>query len=56
MPISEDIGRLILAGGNAPEITAQARREGVANLRESGLRKVAAGITSLEELDRVTRD
>lgn len=56
MPISEAIGRLILAGGNALEIAEQARREGVANLRESGLRKVAAGITSLEEIDRITKD
>ena len=35
---------------------AQAEKEGVDNLRASGLRKVAAGITSLEEVDRVTKE
>jgi len=56
MPISEEIGRLILEGGNAMQLAAQARLEGVADLRESGLRKVKAGITSLEEINRVTKD
>lgn len=56
MPISEEIGRLILEGGNAIRLAEQARREGVADLRASGLRKVKAGITSLEELNRVASD
>jgi type IV pilus assembly protein PilB len=56
MPISEEIQRLILAGGNAMEIAAQAKREGVADLRESGLRKVRAGMTSIEEVLGVTND
>jgi type IV pilus assembly protein PilB len=56
MPVSEEIGRLILEGGNAMQLAAQARLEGVADLRESGLRKVKAGITSLEEINRVTKD
>jgi type IV pilus assembly protein PilB len=47
---------LILEGGNALQLAAQARLEGVADLRESGLRKVKAGITSLEEINRVTKD
>jgi type IV pilus assembly protein PilB len=56
MPISEEIQRIILAGGNAMEIAAQAKREGVADLRESGLRKVRAGLTSIEEVLGVTND
>jgi type IV pilus assembly protein PilB len=56
MPISEDIGRLIMSGGNAIELADQAQREGVNNLRQSGLRKVLQGTTSLEEVNRVTKD
>ena len=56
MPISEEIQRLILAGGNAMEIAAQAKREGVADLRESGLRKVRQGLTSIEEVLGVTNE
>ena len=56
MPISEETTRLILEGGNAMQLAEQARREGIADLRASGLRKVKAGITSLEEINRVTTD
>lgn len=56
MPISEEINRIILEGGNVMALTEQAHSEGIADLRTSGLRKVKAGITSLEEVDRVTRD
>lgn len=56
MPISEATGRLIMEGGNSIEIRAQANQEGVSDLRKSGLRKVKAGVTSLEELNRVTKD
>ncbi|NJD05452.1 MAG: type IV-A pilus assembly ATPase PilB, partial [Methylococcaceae bacterium] len=56
MPISEPINRIILEGGNVMQLAEQAKREGVSDLRESGLKKVRAGITSLEEIDRVTRD
>jgi type IV pilus assembly protein PilB len=56
MPISEEIQRLILTGGNAMEIAAQAKREGVSDLRESGLRKVRQGLTSIEEVLGVTNE
>ncbi|WP_045225533.1 type IV-A pilus assembly ATPase PilB [Methyloterricola oryzae] len=56
MPITESLNRIILEGGNVMQISEQAKREGVSNLRESGLKKVRAGITSLEEIDRVTRE
>ncbi|HYD97393.1 MAG TPA: type IV-A pilus assembly ATPase PilB [Noviherbaspirillum sp.] len=50
MPISEEIERIILAHGTALEIEAQARSDGVKTLREAGLVKVKAGLTSLEEV------
>ncbi len=56
MPITESINRLILEGGNAMEIAQQAKEDGVNDLRESGLNKVRQGLTSLEEIDRVTRE
>ncbi len=56
MPISEEMGKLIMEGGNSMQLQKQAHEEGVADLRESGLKKVAAGITSLEEVDRVTKE
>jgi type IV pilus assembly protein PilB len=56
MPVSEEIQRLILQGANAMQIAEQAKREGVANLRESGLKKVKQGITSLEEVFNVTNE
>jgi type IV pilus assembly protein PilB len=50
MPISDDIQRIILADGSAPDIARQAEKEGVNSLRQSGLRKVKQGVTSLEEV------
>jgi type IV pilus assembly protein PilB len=50
MPISEDMQRIILADGSALEIAKQAEKEGVRNLRQSGLHKVRLGVTSLEEV------
>lgn len=50
MPMSEAIESIILAHGTALEIEAQARKEGVKTLRESGLLKVKQGLTSLEEV------
>jgi type IV pilus assembly protein PilB len=56
MPISEQMNRIILEGGNVVRIAEQAKAEGISDLRESGLKKAKAGITSLAEIDRVTRD
>ncbi|MFK7994184.1 MAG: type IV-A pilus assembly ATPase PilB [Granulosicoccus sp.] len=56
MKISEDIGKIIMAGGNAIEIATQARAEKIPDLRESALKKVAQGVMSLEEANRVTKD
>jgi type IV pilus assembly protein PilB len=56
MPISEEINRIIMRGGNAMDIADQARREGVRDLRESGLLKVKQGLTSLEEIMASTNE
>jgi len=56
MPITEGMNRIILEGGNVMQISEQANREGVVDLRASGLKKVKSGVTSLEEIDRITRD
>jgi type IV pilus assembly protein PilB len=56
MPVSEEIGRIIMEGGNVMQIKAQAVREGVWGLRQSGLKKVRDGLTSLDEINRVTVD
>ncbi len=54
MPITDAITRIILTGGNETDIADQARREGVLDLRQAGLLKVKAGLTSLEEVEAVT--
>ena len=56
MPVSEEMGRIIMEGGNSLQLAEQAAKEGVKNLRQSGLKKVKAGVTSLEEINRVTKD
>ena len=56
MPLSEEIQRIILAHGSALDIAAQARRDGVRDLRQAGLQKVRAGMTSLEEVMLVTNE
>jgi type IV pilus assembly protein PilB len=56
MPMSEAINHIILTSGNAMELAAQARREGVRDLRQSGLLKVRQGVTSLEEVEAVTNE
>ena len=54
MEVSETMGRIIMEGGNAMQIADQAVSEGVIDLRRAGLNKVQNGITSLEEINRVT--
>jgi type IV pilus assembly protein PilB len=56
MPISEEMGRIIMENGNAIDLADQAQKEGIRDLRESGLLKVIQGVTSLEEVNRVTKD
>jgi type IV pilus assembly protein PilB len=56
MPITEAIQVIILANGTALDIAKQAQREGVRDLRQSGLIKVRAGLTTLEEVITVTNE
>mgnify|MGYP002039040532 CR=1 FL=1 len=48
--------RIIMEEGNSIEIAEQARRDGFNDLRMSGLQKAMQGVTSLEEINRVTKD
>ncbi len=54
LPVGETIGRIILEGGSAVEIEEQSIKDGVWTLRRSALQKVKDGLTSLEEINRVT--
>jgi type IV pilus assembly protein PilB len=56
MPISDEMRQVIMRNGNAIEIADQAVKEGVRDLRQSGLLKVKAGITSLEEIEAITNE
>jgi type IV pilus assembly protein PilB len=56
MPITESIQKIILEEGNAVDIAQQAQRDGVRDLRQSGLIKVRAGMTTLEEVISVTNE
>ena len=54
MPVTEAIQKIILQEGNAVDIAAQSAAEGVWDLRMSGLAKVKAGLTSLDEVNQCT--
>jgi type IV pilus assembly protein PilB len=56
MEVSEELGRIIMAGGHAQNIAEQAVKEGVWDLRRSGLEKVRSGMTTLEEINSVTTE
>ena len=56
MPVSDEMSRIIMEGGNAINLADQAEKEGINDLRRSGLIKVKQGVTSLEEINRVTQE
>lgn len=56
MPVTEEIAHIIMTNGNSMDIAAQAEREGVNDLRKSGLLKVRQGVTSLEEVLATTNE
>ena len=56
MPLTEQIQAIILEGGNAMKIAAAAEASGVNDLRKSALLKARNGVTSLAEINRVTKD
>ncbi len=56
MPITDEMRQVIMRNGNALDIAVQARKEGVRDLRQSGLLKVKSGMTSLEEIEAITNE
>ena len=56
MPISDEMRQLIMRSANALDIADQSQKEGVKNLRQSGLIKVKQGVTSLEEVEAITNE
>ena len=54
MPISDEMERIIMTNGTSIDIADAAQRDGIKDLRQSGLKKVKDGLTSLEEINRVT--
>ncbi|MCE7031182.1 type IV-A pilus assembly ATPase PilB [Lysobacter sp. GX 14042] len=56
MPMSDEIQAIVLEGGNAMDIAEAAQKAGVRDLRQSALWKVKQGVTSLAEINRVTKD
>jgi type IV pilus assembly protein PilB len=56
MPMNDEIAAIVLQGGNAMDIAQAAQKIGVKDLRQSALLKARAGITSLAEINRVTKD
>lgn len=54
--ITPQLQRIIMEGGNSMVLAEAAEQAGFNNLRKSGLRKAAIGQTSLEEVNRVTKD
>jgi type IV pilus assembly protein PilB len=56
MPMSDEMRRLIMEGSNAISLADQARAEGIPDIRQSALRKVADGMTDISEINRVTQD
>ncbi len=56
MPITDKIKALILRGGNAMELAQLSKDEGVNDLRMSGILKITQGVTTIEEVDRVTEE
>lgn len=56
MPVTEEMSRIIMSSGNAIDIADQAKREGVNDLRRSGILKVIQGLTSIEEVEACTNE
>jgi len=56
MPISDEISRIIMENGTSIDIADQAAKDGIDDLRKSAIKKVISGLTSLEEINRVTKD
>ncbi|MDH3325441.1 MAG: type IV-A pilus assembly ATPase PilB [Gammaproteobacteria bacterium] len=56
MPLTDKISRIVIRGGSSAEIAEQEEEDGILSLRRAGLEKVKAGLTSIEEINRVTSE
>jgi type IV pilus assembly protein PilB len=56
MPISEEMKRLVMEGRNAIDLADRAAHEGIPDIRQSALKKVRDGVTSIDEMNRVTQE
>lgn len=56
LPVSSSIGEIIMTNGTVSDIIKQAEKEGMISIRKSGLSKVQQGLTTLEEINRITKD
>jgi type IV pilus assembly protein PilB len=56
MPVTDAISRIIMSQGNAIDIADQAKKEGVNDLRRSGILKVMQGLTSVAEVENCTNE
>jgi general secretion pathway protein E len=56
MELNEELRRLIMQNADASILTEAARRRGMRTLREDGWQKVAAGVTTVDEVVRVTQE
>lgn len=56
MPMSKALGQIIMTGGNSLDILKQAQLEGMLTIYQSGLVKIKEGVTTIEEVSRVTVD
>jgi type IV pilus assembly protein PilB len=56
MEVSKEIERLIMEERTSIDIADQARREGIPDIRQSAIKKVKDGMTSIEEMNRVTQE
>ena len=56
LPMSKSLGQLIMSGGNSLDIQKLAIADGMRTIYQSGLEKIKAGLTTIEEINRVTMD
>ena len=56
LPVSKEIGRIIMSGGNSLDILSKGKEEGMLTIYQAGLEKIKEGLTTIEEVNRVTVD
>ena len=56
MDVNDEIRKLVMGNADASVLTRTARKNGMRNLREDGWRKIQDGVTTVEEVIRVTQE